>query len=65
MIQHILIGVGSLVSNELSSTELIWTMCNGFVANSTIETCNSCNCLDDGWMDRHRHDYPRSTINIY
>jgi len=49
---------GSLVSNELSSTGIIWTMCNGHAANSTIETCNSCNCFEDGWMDRHRKEHP-------
>ena len=43
---------GNLVTNELASTEIPWIMCNGQAANSTIETCNSCNCLDDGWMDR-------------
>ncbi len=49
---------GSLVSNELSSTEIPWIMCNGLSANSTIETCNSCNCFEDGWMDQHRTKYP-------
>ena len=49
---------GSLVSNELSSTDILWTMCNGHSANSTILTCNSCNCLDDGWIDRHRQNFP-------
>ena len=49
---------GSLVINEFSSTQIPWIMCNGHAANSTLETCNSCNCLDDGWIDRHRHDYP-------
>jgi hypothetical protein len=44
---------GSLVSNELFSTEIPWIMCNGHAANSTIESCNSCNCVDDGWVDRH------------
>jgi beta-galactosidase GanA len=32
---------GSLVSNELSSKEIPWIMCNGRAANSTIETYNS------------------------
>ena len=49
---------GSLVSNELSSTEIPWIMCNGHSANTTIETCNSCNCLDDGWIDQHRKNFP-------
>jgi hypothetical protein len=49
---------GSLVSNELSSTEIPWIMCNGKSANSTIETCNSCNCVSDGWVDQHRRNYP-------
>ena len=49
---------GSLVTNELSSTQIPWIMCNGHAANSTIETCNSCNCLDDGWIDQHLHNYP-------
>ena len=45
---------GDLVSNDLSQFDLVWLMCNGYAANSTIETCNSCNCLDDGWIDQHR-----------
>jgi hypothetical protein len=49
---------GSLVSNELASTEIPWTMCSGLAANSTIETCNSCNCFSAGWMDQHRKLYP-------
>ncbi|CAF3494799.1 unnamed protein product [Adineta steineri] len=49
---------GSLVTNELSSTDIPWIMCNGRAANSTIETCNSCNCLDDGWIDHYRRDHP-------
>ncbi|CAF2383629.1 unnamed protein product [Rotaria sp. Silwood2] len=49
---------GSLVTNELSSTQIPWIMCNGHAANSTIETCNSCNCLDDGWIDHHLHNDP-------
>ena len=50
--------IGSLVSNELVSTEIPWTMCSGNSANSTIETCNSCNCFTAGWMDQHRKDFP-------
>ena len=49
---------GGLVTNELSSTQIPWIMCNGHAANSTIETCNSCNCFSDGWIDRHLRDYP-------
>ena len=49
---------GNLVSNELSSAEILWIMCNGYSANSTIETCNSCDCLDDGWIDNHRKNDP-------
>jgi hypothetical protein len=49
---------GSLVTNELASTEIPWIMCNGASANSTIETCNSCNCLDDGWIDNHLKNDP-------
>ena len=49
---------GNLVSNELSSTSIPWIMCNGKAAQSTIETCNSCNCLDDGWIDRHLKQFP-------
>ena len=49
---------GSLVSNELAPTEIPWIMCNGRSANSTIETCNSCNCFDDGWMNKHHTQYP-------
>jgi len=44
---------GSLVSNELSFTDIPWIMCNGKSANSTIETCNACNCIEDGWVARH------------
>ena len=47
-----------LVSNELSSTQILWIMCNGHSANSTIETCNSCNCVDDGWVDYHHRNHP-------
>ncbi|CAF1002231.1 unnamed protein product [Rotaria sordida] len=36
------------IENEFSLTEIPWILCNGHAANSTIETCNSCNCLDDG-----------------
>lgn len=49
---------GALVSDELSTTEVPWIMCNGLSTNSTIETRNSCNCLDDGWIDQHRQRYP-------
>ena len=49
---------GSLVTNELLSTQIPWIMCNGKSANSTIETCNSCNFLTDNWMDEHRKNYP-------
>jgi hypothetical protein len=49
---------GSLVTNELASTEIPWIMCNGHSANSTIETCNSCNCFEDGWMSRHPSEHP-------
>ncbi len=48
----------SLVSNELASTEIPWIMCGVLAANSTIETCNSCNCFASGWMDNHRKNYP-------
>ncbi|CAF4439951.1 unnamed protein product, partial [Adineta steineri] len=44
--------------NEFASTQIPWIMCNGHAANSTIETCNGCNCFDDGWMDQHRRDHP-------
>ena len=53
---------GDLVSNELASTEIPWIMCNGRSARSTIETCNSCNCLDDGWIDLHRREYPSKPL---
>ncbi len=49
---------GSLVTNELSFTEIPWIMCNGMTANSTIEACNACNCLDNSWIDHHRKTYP-------
>jgi hypothetical protein len=48
---------GDLVSNELASTEIPWIMCNGLAANSTIETCNHCNCFPN-WMDTHQKTYP-------
>jgi hypothetical protein len=32
-------------------------MCNGLAANSTIETCNHCNCFPN-WMDDHIKTYP-------
>ena len=44
---------GNLVSNDFAFTEIPWIMCNGESANSTIETCNACDCLTDGWIDRH------------
>ena len=53
---------GSLVTNELAPTQIPWIMCNGHSANSTIETCNSCNCLDDGWIDRHRQSSPTTPM---
>jgi hypothetical protein len=49
---------GNLVTNELAPTKIPWIMCNGRAANSTIETCNGCNCYTDGWMDHHIKDYP-------
>ena len=53
---------GSLVTNELAPTQIPWIMCNGHSANSTIETCNSCNCQEDGWMDRHRQSSPSTPM---
>ena len=55
---------GNLVSNELSTAQIPWIMCNGYAANSTIETCNSCNCLDSGWMARHRATYPDQPLIV-
>jgi beta-galactosidase len=49
---------GSLVTNELAFMQIPWIMCNGRTAISTIETCNSCNCFDDGWMDQHVEHFP-------
>ena len=49
---------GSLVSNNVASTQIPWMMCNGAVANSTIEACNGFNCFDNGWMERHRQYHP-------
>ena len=49
---------GDLVSHELAPTQIPWIMCSGASAKSTIETCNSCNCMDDGWMNRHRQNSP-------
>jgi hypothetical protein len=53
---------GSLVTNDFASTKIPWIMCNGRSANSTIETCNGCNCFDGGWMDRHRHTHPNQPL---
>ena len=53
---------GSLVTNELAPTQIPWIMCNGRSASSTIETCNSCNCLDDGWIDNHRKSSPNTPM---
>jgi hypothetical protein len=55
---------GSLVANDFASTKIPWIMCNGRSANSTIETCNGCNCFDGGWMDRHRHTYPNQPLML-
>jgi beta-galactosidase len=33
-------------------------MCNGDSANGTINTCNSCNCVDDGYVAKHATKYP-------
>ena len=49
---------GSLVSNDFAWTEVVWIMCNGAVANSTIGTCNGFNCYDNGWMEKHRQAHP-------
>jgi hypothetical protein len=53
---------GSLVTNELSFTQIPWIMCNGYAANSTIESCNSCNCVDDGWVDSHKKNHPNKPM---
>ena len=53
---------GSLVTNELSSTNIPWIMCNGLAADSTIETCNACNCLDNGWIDQHNQNDPNKPM---
>ena len=53
---------GNLVTNELASTQIPWIMCNGRSAGSTIETCNSCNCLDDGWIDNHLKKSPTTPM---
>ncbi len=53
---------GSLVTNDFASTKIPWIMCNGRSANSTIETCNGCNCFDGGWMDRHRRTHPNQPL---
>ena len=50
--------IDNFVRTELSSTAIPWTMCNGMIANSTIETCNSCDCYDGGWMARFRQKNP-------
>lgn len=53
---------GDLVNNELSVAEIPWIMCGGATANSTIETCNSCNCFDNHWMEGHRREYPDTPL---
>ncbi|CAF1158272.1 unnamed protein product [Adineta ricciae] len=53
---------GSLVSNDFASTQIPWIMCNGHSANSTIETCNGCDCFDGNWMDEHRQKYPSQPL---
>eukprot|EP01113_Clastostelium_recurvatum_P013639 TRINITY_DN1727_c0_g1_i1.p1 TRINITY_DN1727_c0_g1~~TRINITY_DN1727_c0_g1_i1.p1 ORF type:complete len:771 (+),score=128.12 TRINITY_DN1727_c0_g1_i1:272-2314(+) len=45
------------VVDELN-LEIPWIMCNGKAANNTIETCNSCNCFDDGWVANHPLTHP-------
>jgi hypothetical protein len=42
--------------------EMIKLMLIGGSANSTIETCNSCNCFEDGWMDNHQKNYPNQPM---
>ncbi len=37
-------------------------MCSGNTANLTSETCNSCNCLTDSWIDEHRKKYPNQPL---
>ena len=53
---------GGLVSNELSIAEIPWIMCGGDSANSTLETCNSCNCFDSHWMEHHRQNHPNQPL---
>jgi hypothetical protein len=53
---------GSLVSNDFASTEIVWIMCSGHSAKSTISTCNYCNCLNQGWVDQHHHDHPDQSM---
>ena len=55
---------GSLVANDFASTQIPWTMCNGRSANTTIETCNGCNCFDNGWIDRHRQAHPDQPLML-
>jgi beta-galactosidase len=37
--------------------EIPWFMSNGMSANNTINTCNSCNCIDDKWVENHKRDH--------
>jgi hypothetical protein len=53
---------GSLVSNDFAFAEIPWIMCGGESANSTIETCNGCNCLASGYIDQHRQKYPNQPL---
>lgn len=42
--------------------DIPWFMCNGMSANNTINTCNSCNCVLNGWVKNHRKVYPNQPL---
>jgi beta-galactosidase len=47
---------------ESLKIDVPWIMCNGDSANNTINTCNSCNCVDDGYVTRHATQFPNQPL---
>jgi hypothetical protein len=47
---------------EKLDIQVPWVMCNGMSANNTLNACNSCNCLDDGYIARHSVFYPGTPL---
>ncbi|KAL0484279.1 BGAL7 [Acrasis kona] len=39
-----------------------WIMCSGDSANQTILACNSCNCVDDGFVEEHSTKHPHQPL---